>query len=149
MFKHILAPTDGSELSLRAVRVAADLARASGARLTLFHALPEPPLPVTGFGEDAQYDPDKPKRFSAAAQAQGQAFLDAAVEAARSAGIDAQAVFAAGDAPYQAIIRTADEQECDVIVMASHGRRGLDALLLGSETHKVLTHCKVPVLVCR
>lgn len=149
MFKHILVPTDGSQLSDDAVRKAIAFAKDSGARLTIFTAVAEPPMPMTSFGEDARYDPEKPKRFTEAIERQARQILDAAVESATQSGVDADSALETSASPWQAIIRVAEDRQCDLIFMASHGRRGFDALLLGSETHKVLTHCRIPVLVCR
>lgn len=149
MFKHILVSTDGSQLSDTAMRKAIDLAKEAGAKLTFFNAMPEPPFPVTDFTEDAHYDPEKPKRFAEAAEKHAWTILNAALESAKQAGVDADAALDSNDYPYQAIIRAAEERGCDLIFMASHGRHGINALLLGSETQKVLTHCKIPVLVCR
>jgi nucleotide-binding universal stress UspA family protein len=149
MFKHILVPTDGSPLSDEALDRAVALARDFGARLTILNATAEPPYPVTNFGEEGRYDPDKSARFSQHAAEQGQRIIDAALARASAAGVNAEPVLEQDDTPHRAIIRTAAERDCDLIVMASHGRRGLNALLIGSETYKVLTYCKVPVLVCR
>ena len=149
MFKHILAPHDGSPLSDQALARAVELARLTAARLTLFNATAEPPYPVTNFGEEGRYDPERARRFSAEADSHGRSIVAAAVEQARTAGVAADVVLKASDNPHRAIIETAEALGCDLIVMASHGRRGINALLLGSETNKVLTHCRIPVLVCR
>ena len=149
MFKHILVPTDGSELSKIAVDKAIEFARETGARLTFFFALPEPPLPASGFGDDTRYDPERPKRFLEEARRQARQVVDPAVEQAKQSGVAAYAAYLPGAAPHEAIIRAAQESECDLIFMASRGRSGLNALLLGSETHKVLNLCKIPVLVYR
>lgn len=149
MFKHILAPHDGSPLSDQALVRAVELARLTAARLTLFNATAEPPFPVTNFGEEGRYDPERARRFTAEADAHGRSIVAAALEQARAAGVAADVVLKASDNPHRAIIETAEALGCDLIVMASHGRRGINALLLGSETNKVLTHCRIPVLVCR
>lgn len=149
MFKHVLVPTDGSELSNNTVRKAISFAKEAGARLTFFNAMPEPPPPVSNYGEAMTYTPEKQKHFIEVAQKQAWSFLNPAIDNARQAGVEAEAVLDTSDLPWQAIIRAADERGCDLIFMASHGRRGINALLVGSETHKVLTHCKVPVLVYR
>jgi nucleotide-binding universal stress UspA family protein len=149
MFKHILVPTDGSELSMIAVEKAIAFAMEVGARLTFFYAMAEPPLPASGFGDDTRYDPERPKRFLAEAERQARQVVDPAVEQARRAGIAADGAHLPGAAPHEAIIRAAQERQCDLIFMASRGRSGLNALLLGSETHKVLNLCKIPVLVYR
>ncbi|QDF96347.1 hypothetical protein CJ010_07250 [Azoarcus sp. DD4] len=149
MFKHILVPTDGSPLSDEAVERAIALAQTLGARLTILNATAEAPFPVTNFGEDGHYDPARSSRFAEQAAAHGQRIVEAAVARAQGAGVEAEHVLETSDVPHRAIIRAATERACDLILMASHGRRGLDALLLGSETHKVLTYCRIPVLVCR
>lgn len=149
MFKHILVPTDGSPLSGQAVDKAIAFGRAIGARITFFTAMAEPPFPVTSYGEDGRYDTDKVKRFVETARLHAQGIVDGAVAKARDAGVAAEPLLDTDDAPWQAIIRAAEGHGCDLIFMASHGRRGVEALLLGSETHKVLTYCKIPVLVCR
>ncbi|HEX6828978.1 MAG TPA: universal stress protein [Burkholderiales bacterium] len=149
MFKNILVPTDGSDLSKVAVDEAIAFARASGARLTFFYVMAEPPLPASGFGDDTRYDPDRPKRFLVEAEQQAREIVDPAVEEAKRAGVAAEGAYRSGSAPHEAIIRAAQERECDLIFMASRGRSGLNALLLGSETHKVLNLCKIPVLVYR
>lgn len=149
MFKHILVPTDGSEFSNSAVQKAIDFAVKNGAMVTFFYAMPESPLPVSDLSDTSHYEPEKAQNFIDAAQMRAAKILDAAVEHAKQYGVKANAVTEANDSPYVAIIRTADEQGCDLIFMASHGRRGMNALLLGSETQKVLTHCGIPVLVFR
>lgn len=147
MFQHILLPTDGSELSTRAVAKGVEFARFSGAKLLFFYA--QPAYPVTFYGEGAMADPTAPEKFATAAQKQADEILAAARKLAEDAGVPCEVRSETTDLPYEAIIRTATELKCDLIFMASHGRRGLSALLLGSETQKVLTHSKVPVLVYR
>lgn len=148
MFKHILLPTDGSKLSDRAVQRGIELAEAVGARVTAMHAIPEFRimadesfvLPTTA---------DLKKRYEKEAKARAEKMLTKITERAKAAGIKADGVCVMGDVPYEAIIDACKKNKCDVIVMASHGRRGVSGLLLGSETSKVLTHSKVPVLVVR
>lgn len=149
MFKHILVPTDGSPLSDEAAARAIALAQTTGARLTIFNTSAEAPFPVTNFGEDGRYDPAKAEAFAQGAAAHGQAIVAALLAQAQAAGVPAEAVVEPGAAPGEAIIRVAESRGCDLIVMASHARSGLSALLLGSETQTVLTHCKIPVLVFR
>lgn len=148
MFKHILLPTDGSKLSDRAVQRGIELAEAIGARVTSMHVIPEFRimadesfvLPTSG---------DLKRTYDKAAKARADKMLEKITERAGAAGLKAQAVTIMGDVPYEHIIETAKKCKCDLIVMASHGRRGLSGLLLGSETSKVLTHSKTPVLVVR
>jgi nucleotide-binding universal stress UspA family protein len=147
MFKHILVPTDGSPLSLEAARRAVSFAQEIGARITVFFAKPE--YPVAYFGEGALIDPTTPEKFAEMAEAQAQTYLDEIRKLCEDANVACGLVSATHDIPYEAIIETADKAGCDLIFMASHGRRGISGLLLGSETNKVLTHSKIPVLVYR
>lgn len=147
MFRHILVPTDGSELSRETAKRAISFAREAGARVTIFFAKPE--FPVTYYGEGALIDPTTPERFAEMAEQQAQSYLDAVEKLCREAGVECDKLSATSDVPYEAIIDAATQAGCDLIFMASHGRRGIGGLLLGSETHKVLTHSKIPVLVYR
>lgn len=147
MFKHILVPTDGSELSQETARRAVSFAREAGARVTAFYAKPE--YPVTYYGEGALIDPTTPEKFAEMAEQQAQQTLEFVVDLCRNAGVVVDTLAITSDVPYQAIIDGATQLGCDLIFMASHGRRGFTALLLGSETNKVLTHSKIPVLVYR
>jgi nucleotide-binding universal stress UspA family protein len=145
MYKSILIATDGSSLSARAVDHGTSLAKALGATVLLltvserFHV----------FALEAEQLEETSASFKEHMQKQAERTLSEAAEIARSVGVEARTVHLEDDAPYQAIIRTAESQRCDVIVMASHGRGGVSALLLGSETMKVLSHSKIPVLVVR
>ena len=148
MYKHILVATDGSKLSLKAVRTAASLAARLDARLSGLYVMPQyiPPL----YAEAAVYVPaTTPKEFTAAMEKEALAALASATKAADQAGVVLHSVKKTDLQPWSAIIKAARAKKCDLIVMASHGRRGLSALILGSETTKVLTHSKVPVLVVR
>src|SRR5574340_48084 len=147
MFTHILVPTDGSPLSNDTVSRAIAFARESGGRITFFYARPD--YPVAFYGEGALIDPTTPEKFAEMALTRAREILDAAQQAARAAGVDCSGRSETSDAPWEAIVRAAQESGCDLIFMASHGRRGLSGLLLGSETQKVLTHSKIPVLVYR
>jgi len=147
MFKHILVPTDGSELSQETARRAVSFAKEAGARITAFYAKPE--YPVTYYGEGALIDPTTPEKFAEMAEQQAQQTLDFVVDLCRNAGVTVDTLAITSDVPYQAVIDGATQVGCDLIFMASHGRRGFTALLLGSETNKVLTHSKIPVLVYR
>ena len=144
MFKHILVPTDGSALSDSTVARAVSFAKESGARITFFYAQPDFPMPI--YGEGALIDPTTPEQFAKSAASEAEAILSKARGAAEAAGDSDTAV---NEVPYEAIIDAADRHGCDLIFMASHGRRGIAGLLLGSETQKVLTHSKTPVLVYR
>ncbi len=147
MFKHILVPTDGSELSAEAVKRAVAFAKEAGARITFFFAKPD--YPVAFYGEGALIDPTTPEKFAEMADKQATDVLAACKAAAAEAGVPCDSISQTSDIPYEAIIDAASSAGCDLIFMASHGRRGISGLLLGSETQKVLTHSKVPVLVFR
>lgn len=147
MFKHILVPTDGSDLSTDTVRRALGFAREAGARVSFLFAKPD--YPVAFYGEGALIDPTTPDKFAEMAEQQAREILGRCEDLAREAGVAANSIAVVSDIPYEAIIDTAASSGCDLIFMASHGRRGISGLLLGSETQKVLTHSKVPVLVYR
>lgn len=145
MFKHLLVPTDGSQASEAAIRQALALAREDGARVTGVHVI----QPFHLFTYDVEMIEDTRASYDAQAKAQAARCLKAIDGAARELGVPCETRTAIHDHPWEAIIRAAADAGCDLIVMASHGRRGLQAVLLGSETQKVLTHSKVPVLVLR
>ncbi|MER2538738.1 MAG: universal stress protein [Azonexus sp.] len=147
MFKHILIPTDGSELSRATASRAVSFAKEAGARVTVFYAKPE--FPIAYFGEGALIDPTTPEKFAELADQQATEYLADVQRQCAEAGVECNTVSATSDIPYEAIIEAADKSGCDLIFMASHGRRGISGFLLGSETNKVLTHSKVPVLVYR
>ena len=148
MFKHILVSTDGSKLSGKAIRTAVRLASATGAQLTRRYVIPPYVAPM--YGEAAIYVPAvSPKRYKELTQREARKALAAVEIEARTAGVDYRGESLTANNPWEGIIRTANAKKCDLIVMASHGRRGLAGLVLGSETTKVLTHSKIPVLVCR
>ena len=147
MFKHILVPTDGSELSADTVKRAVAFAKDTAAKLTFFFAKPD--YPVAFYGEGALIDPTTPEKFAQMAEQQAQQVLAKAKQMADAAGVSCDLLSTTGDIPYAAIIDAANKTGCDLIFMASHGRRGLSGLLLGSETQRVLTHSKIPVLVYR
>ena len=147
MFKHILVPTDGSQLSLDTVRRAVGFARDAGATVTFFFAKPD--YPVAFYGEGALIDPTTPEKFAEMAEQQSKEILGKAEALANEAGVGCDSRSSTSDIPYVAIIAAAQDAGCDLIFMASHGRRGISGLLLGSETQKVLTHSTIPVLVYR
>lgn len=148
MYKHILVATDGSKLSLKAVKTAAKLAASLDARLSGLYVMPEYMTPI--YGEAALYLPEAtPGKFREAVEADAQVALAAVAKAADEADIASGSFKVTDSQPWSAIIKTAHSKKCDLIVMASHGRRGLAGFVLGSETTKVLTHSKIPVLVCR
>ena len=147
MYKNILIATDGSKLSGKAVTHAIELARALGARVTAFHASPDYPLPV--YADGVVYETLSRSEYMAACRKEANKILGAVAEKAKLAGVPFAQAQAISAAPWEAILAAARKSKCDAIVMASHGRRGVTALLLGSETQKVLTHSKLPVIVVR
>lgn len=147
MFKHILVPTDGSPLSSDTVKRAIAFAKETGAKVTFFFAKPD--YPVAFYGEGALIDPTTPDKFAEMAEQQAREILAAHESAAKAEGVASASLSSVSDIPYEAIIAAAETAGADLIFMASHGRRGFSGLLLGSETQKVLTHSKIPVLVYR
>ena len=147
MFKRILVPTDGSQLSQDTARRAVSFAREAGASITAFYAKPE--YPVTYYGEGALIDSTTPEQFAELAEQQAQQVIGFVDNLCQEAGVPCNTLTLTCDVPYEAIIEAATQSGCDLIFMASHGRRGFSGLLLGSETNKVLTHSKIPVLVYR
>lgn len=147
MFKHILVPTDGSERSSACVERAISFAREAGAHITFFCA--EQPFPTMYYGMGAIIDPHTPARFREEGDSVANDILDSAIALARAGGVESTKLTLNSAEPYAAIIEAADKNACDLIFMASHGRRGISALLLGSETQKVLAYSKIPVLVHR
>jgi nucleotide-binding universal stress UspA family protein len=145
MYRHILLPTDGSELSARAIDAGIGLAKALGARVTALHVT----APYYPEGENAAAFAAQSRAHAERTEAAAREALEPAVRAARAAGVACAPLHRASDTPWDEIIRAATDEGCDLIFMASHGRRGVAALVLGSETHKVLTHSKIPVLVVR
>jgi nucleotide-binding universal stress UspA family protein len=145
MYKRILLPTDGSDASLRAIRHGVEFARTLGAEVLVLTATPE----FHTFTADAAMIELTLDEYEKSSAAQAARLLDEACAVARAAGVPCSSAHLMCDHPYEAIIRTAREQRCDLIVMASHGRRGIKGLLLGSETHKVLVHSAIPVMVYR
>jgi nucleotide-binding universal stress UspA family protein len=147
MYRNILVATDGSRLSAKAVTHSIALARALGAKLTAFYASPGYPMPA--YAEGVMYDPVSPTEYAAMCKKEADRILSAVGAKAKAAGIKFAAAQAIGASPWEAILEAAKKHRCDAIVMASHGRRGVSALILGSETQKVLTHSKLPVIVVR
>jgi nucleotide-binding universal stress UspA family protein len=147
MYRNILVATDGSKLSLKAVTHAIDLAKVLGSRLTGFFASPSYPLPV--YADGVVFTPLSRREYAAQCKQEAERILGAVADKAKAAGVGFTAASAISASPWEAILAAARKHKCDAIVMASHGRRGVSALVLGSETNKVLTHSKVPVLVVR
>jgi nucleotide-binding universal stress UspA family protein len=144
MYKRILISTDGSEISQKAVQSAVDLAKASGAQL--FAISVKEPFPYSAISE---MQPVPPQEFFDAQERIASERVKAVATVAGAAGVACHGHTVEALHPWEAILDHAKTQTCDLIVMASHGRRGLSALLLGSETQKVLTHSSIPVLVIK
>ena len=145
MYTNILIPTDGSELSAKAVQHGIALAQRIGAKTTVLTVLP----PFHMFTTDTQMLEDTQAQYKVRMRDHAEKTFGAVAHAAQAAGVTCEMVQVEHDHPYQAIIETAESRGCDLVVMASHGRHGIAAIVLGSETVKVLTHCKIPVLVHR
>jgi nucleotide-binding universal stress UspA family protein len=144
MFNRILVPTDGSDITKKAVATAIKLARSTNAKLYTLSV--KEPFPYSAISE---MQPTPPQEFFDAQERIAAARVKEVRDMAESAGLACDAHTVEGLHPWEAIIEHAQRQECDLIVMSSHGRRGVTALLLGSETQKVLTHTTIPVLVVR
>lgn len=144
MFDHILIPTDGSDLSLEAVQKGMALGKAVGAKVT---AMTVQPLLTDFVVEGVTITVSEADRVQMRTEFDHR--LDAARKLAAEMGVALETLHVESREPWRAIIETADRIGADLIVMASHGRRGVSALVLGSETQKLLTHCKIPVLVYR
>ena len=144
MYKHILLPTDGSELSKAAMKHGIALAKAIGARVTALVVS----TPLNSLVVDPSIVSGALDQYKALVVEQTAKYLDNISHSAREAGVDCRTLCVEHDKPYEAIVDTAKKHGCDLVVMASHGLRGVSAIL-GSETLKVLTHTSVPILVYR
>src|SRR6201995_1130120 len=142
MYRHILIPTDGSELAERGVAHGLALAKSLGARASVIFVM-EPFSEMTGRFVEAV------ARYAELRKEQAKTVLDQAAKAAKDAGVSCETIQVENAQPHQAIIAAANDKGCDLIVMSSHGRSGLSMLLIGSVTNKVLAHAKTPVLVCQ
>jgi nucleotide-binding universal stress UspA family protein len=147
MYKQILLPTDGSRLSRKAATRTIALAKSMRARLSAFHASPEYPLPV--YANGVIFEPLAPEQYRAQCKVQAERIPHVIAVKARAARVSFGTAHAFSPSPWAAILAAAKKQRCDAIVMASHGRRGVSALVLGSETQKALTHSKLPVRALR
>ena len=147
MYQRILVATDGSALSRKAVRSGIDLAAAVGAELVALYVVAR--YPTSYFEGGATISPVDVARIEKQWSDRGQAIVDAVCATAKAEGVKAKAVVARSDLVAESILSAAKKHKCDLVVMASHGRKGLKRLLLGSETQHVLTHGSVPVLVLR
>jgi nucleotide-binding universal stress UspA family protein len=145
MHRHILIPTDGSELSQKAVDYGMALAKSVNAKVTVMTVL----RPFYNVAVEPGMITDTPGQYGKRMAALAAKYLNVATEAALAAGVSYDTIHVEHEQPYLAIIDMATRKSCDLIVMASHGRRGISAIVLGSETIKVLTHSTIPVLVFR
>ena len=144
MYRNILVPTDGSDITAKAVMTAITLAKTLGAKLSAISV--KEPFPYSAISE---MQPVPPQEFYDAQERIASARVKAVVDEAAKEGLACAGHTVEALHPWEAITDHAKNQGCDLIVMASHGRRGVSALLLGSETQKVLTHCTVPILVVK
>jgi nucleotide-binding universal stress UspA family protein len=145
MYRHILLPTDGSEVSLRAVDAGLALARVLGARVHALHVI----LPFHSFSYLTRVIPESEFSYAEESVRWAERYLDEVRNQARQAGVPCEGDYVFDRHPCDAILRVAGEKGCDLIVMGSHGWRGVTRLLLGSETQKLLVRSQLPVLVCR
>jgi nucleotide-binding universal stress UspA family protein/hemerythrin-like domain-containing protein len=145
MYRHLLVPVDGTDLSIETVGHAAELARTLGARITFFHARPDHAASL--FGDAEIVRSTAPAQFAYAFEGRARELLAKAESAARAHGVPCDSRSAVSDTPYLAIIAAARDAGCDLIFMASHGRRSQLGMMLGSQTLKVLTNAGIPVLV--
>lgn len=147
MYQRILVATDNSKLSRKAVKAAIELAGRLQAALVAVHVVPR--YPMSYFEGAVVLRPEEVSRIEKQWMDKGRAVVDAAAAEAQKAGVDARGILAQSDVPADGILAAVKKHKCDLVVMASHGRRGLSRVLLGSETQNVLAHSTVPVLVLR
>ena len=147
MYKRILVPTDGSDLSFAAIQAATQLAKSLGADIVAINVMPK--LGQLVFPDYGAYEMLSEEVFEKETAEESRSILAIADEEAASLNVPCQVVTKRDAEPFRAIIDAASDYKCGLILMASHGRRGITGLLLGSETTKVLTHCRIPVLVYR
>lgn len=145
MYRNILIPTDGSRLAEKAVTEGIALAKEIKAKITVLTVT----IPFHIFSSDAEVLEDTRPQYEDRMRSRAAKLLGSVMDAARTAGVRSETVHIEHEHPYRAIIDTATSKGCDLILMSSHGRRGVGAVVLGSETIKVLTHSKIPVLVYR
>jgi nucleotide-binding universal stress UspA family protein len=145
MFTHLLLPTDGSQASEAAIEKSIQFAKEVHAKVTGVHVIPE--FHVLTYKTEMLEDTRE--QFAKDSKAHAAQFLAVIEKAAKEAGVACETAYVISDYPYEAIIKMADDKGCDLITMASHGRKGVKGFLLGSETQKVLVHSKRPVLVFR
>ena len=146
MFKHLLIPTDGSKLSEAAIRAGISLARENDAKVTALYVMPDYRAIIYGADALLTYNSAEFERSMNSNADTALQFVD---QIARPEGVPCEFVRIASSSVYQTIVQQAQERHCDLICMASHGRKGISGILLGSETQRVLTHTHIPVLVHR
>jgi nucleotide-binding universal stress UspA family protein len=149
MYKHILLSTDGSELSRKAENECVSFAKAIGAKVTAIHVVSHFYLHIQPWGAPSSVHRKIEKEHEAEATELARKMISQLEARAKSQGVRLDTLVAIGDHPYEEIINNAAKLKCDLIMMASHGHTGINSMLLGSETAKVLTHTKIPVLVVR
>jgi nucleotide-binding universal stress UspA family protein len=142
MYRHILIPTDGSEQAEHGVAHGLALAKFLGAKVSVIFVL-------EGFSEVTGRMLEAVARYAELRKEEATSVLARAANAAKEVGVSCETVQVENAQPHQAIIAAAEDKGCDLIVMSSHGRSGLSALLIGSVTNKVLTQAKTPILVCQ
>jgi nucleotide-binding universal stress UspA family protein len=145
LFQHLLLPIDGSDLSLRAFSMGLELAKTFGAKVLALHVVP----PFNSIAYMTELLAAAELSFSQQAVKTASRYLDEAKTLAKAAQVPCECHYAFGERPHQAILEAVSEHHCDLIVMATHGWHGLNRLMLGSETQKVLLQSNIPVLVCR
>ena len=149
MYKHIMLPVDGSEMSRKAENECIAFAKATGAKVTALHVVSHFYLHIQPWGAPRSVHRKIEKEHEEEATEIARKMISKLEARAKAEGVKLEGVIVVADHPYEEIIGNADKRKCDLIMMASHGHTGLNAVLLGSETAKVLTHAKVPVLVVR
>ena len=147
MYKHILIPTDGSATAEKAVKAGLNFAKWAKAKVTVFTAAPEYQLPTTGEVAARRVMPIA--EYERRTMAQANKLLDRIARRAKAAGVSVEAEAVLSDRPAEAMIAAAQKRRCDLIFIGSHGRKGLSALLHGSQTHEVLNRSRIPTLVYR
>lgn len=145
MFEHILLPTDGSKLSEKLVKQGVRMAKALKASVTALHVSPK----FHTFTYQTEMLESTRGDYANVSETTASNYLAFVKRVAKGAGVECDVVHVTSDQPFKEIIKTAQKKKCDLILMASHGRRGIEGFLLGSETQKVLTHSEIPVLVYR
>jgi nucleotide-binding universal stress UspA family protein len=147
MFRNILVPTDGSTLSRRAIKKAIQLAKEQNGQVTGYYV--GPTWKPRGNDESMPYRMVSPQQHADNVKRTADRILGAVKRASAKANVPCTCSYSTGDYPYLKIVEAANRNRCDLILMATHGRRGISKLLLGSETTKVLAHSTIPVMVCR